>query len=57
MQVQPIAFTKKGLHTLSIKSDQKPIFIHVDPFYRVPQVNLDNSIWQSKIYSIILGEN
>ena len=43
--IVPVTFTKKGSHTISFESDQKPVFVHVDPFYRVPQTNTENCFW------------
>lgn len=38
--------TQKGSHKVIFESDDRPVFIQVDPACRVPQINLDNNIWQ-----------
>lgn len=44
--IKPITFTTKGIHEISFESAHRPIFIQVDPFYRVPQANLENCSWR-----------
>jgi hypothetical protein len=46
--IVPVTFTKNGSHIISFESDQKPVFVHVDPFYRVPQTNIENCSWFSE---------
>jgi hypothetical protein len=41
----PVTFTKKGVHIVSFESDQNPVFIHVDPFYRVPRTTTEPCSW------------
>jgi len=38
--------TQKGSHNVTFESNDRPVFIQVDPACRVPQINLDNNIWQ-----------
>ncbi|MFX1256169.1 MAG: M1 family aminopeptidase, partial [Promethearchaeota archaeon] len=45
--VKGVIFTKKGTQTISLESGKKPTFIQVDPFYRVPQMDLENCSWHS----------
>ncbi len=44
----PVTFTKNGLHTMRFESDRKPVFVHLDPFYRVPQTTIENCSWLLK---------
>lgn len=44
----PVTFTKNGLHIVSFESDRKPVFVQVDPFYRVPQTTIENCSWLLK---------
>ncbi|MDP6038234.1 MAG: M1 family aminopeptidase, partial [Candidatus Latescibacteria bacterium] len=37
--------TQKGIQSLSFSSDQSPIFIQLDPDFRVPQIELNNDSW------------
>jgi aminopeptidase N len=46
LQLVDVSLPRKGKHQLTIKSKEKPTAIQIDPFYRVPQVNLDNNTWQ-----------
>jgi hypothetical protein len=46
LQLMDVSLPRKGKHQLTIKSKEKPTAIQIDPFYRVPQVNLDNNTWQ-----------
>ena len=43
-QLTKIKFTKRGSNKILIESLQKPIFIQIDPCFRIPQVNIDNCI-------------
>ena len=43
--IVPVTFTRKGSHSMSFESDHKPVFVHVDPFYRVPQTTIENCTW------------
>jgi len=45
MFIKPVTFTKKGEQTVRFESAQRPVFVQIDPFYRVPQVNLENCTW------------
>ncbi|NIO80091.1 MAG: hypothetical protein GTN53_05995 [Candidatus Aminicenantes bacterium] len=45
LKLLDVSLTRKGKHQVTIKSKEKPTFIQIDPFYRVPQVNLDNNTW------------
>jgi hypothetical protein len=47
LKLLDVSLTRKGKHQLTIKSKEKPTTIRIDPFYRVPQVNLDNNTWQA----------
>jgi len=38
--------TQKGSHKVTFESNDRPVFIQVDPACRVPQINLDNNIWR-----------
>ena len=37
--------TTKGSQTISFTSDQRPVFIQLDPDFRIPQTELNNEIW------------
>ncbi len=37
--------TGKGTHKVSFESSKSPVFIQLDPQYRVPQMNKSNDIW------------
>lgn len=43
--IVPFTFTKKGSHIMSFESDRKPVFVHVNPFHRVPQTTIENCTW------------
>ncbi|MFX0206423.1 MAG: M1 family aminopeptidase [Candidatus Hodarchaeota archaeon] len=43
--IKPVNFTKKGPQFIKFKSTRKPVFIQIDPLFRVPQINLENCIW------------
>ena len=43
--IKPITFTRKGSQTIEFESIRKPVFIQIDPLFRVPQINLENCIW------------
>jgi len=43
--IKPVTFTKKGLQIIGFESTLKPVSVQIDPFYRVPQVNLENCSW------------
>ncbi|MFX0124242.1 MAG: M1 family aminopeptidase [Candidatus Hodarchaeota archaeon] len=45
--IKPVTFTKKGLQTIVFESTLKPVSVQIDPFYRVPRVNLKNCTWIS----------
>ncbi|UCD37597.1 MAG: hypothetical protein JSW54_12335 [Fidelibacterota bacterium] len=38
--------TEQGSLKVTFESSERPVFIQVDPACRVPQINLDNNIWQ-----------
>jgi hypothetical protein len=46
LQIMDVSLMRKGKHPVTIKSKEKPTTIQIDPFYRVPQVNLENNTWQ-----------
>jgi hypothetical protein len=48
LQIIDVSLMRKGKHQVTIKSKEKPTNIQIDPFYRVPQVNLNNNTWQVK---------
>jgi hypothetical protein len=37
--------TRRGAYKIAFESDVRPVFIQIDPAYRVPQVNLDSNTW------------
>ncbi|NIM58466.1 MAG: hypothetical protein GTO16_05920 [Candidatus Aminicenantes bacterium] len=41
-----LKISRAGKITTTIKSKEKPVFIQVDPYSRVPQENIDNDIWR-----------
>jgi len=50
LQLIHIQLEKKGAHTVFFKSEQKPIFIQIDPGFRIPQIRLDNCEWVINTY-------
>jgi aminopeptidase N len=36
---------RRGSSRVTLESSARPVFIQVDPAFRVPQVNLDNNTW------------
>lgn len=48
IEIIKLAFTNKGRKQITIESQKEPIFIQIDPYYRVPQINLDNNIWENR---------
>jgi len=44
--IEKLKISRTGKITIIIKSKEKPVFIQVDPYYRVPQENIDNDIWR-----------
>ena len=50
LQLIHIQLDKKGFHTFSFESERKPIFIQIDPSYRIPQIRLDNCEWRINTY-------
>ncbi|MFX1283526.1 MAG: M1 family aminopeptidase [Promethearchaeota archaeon] len=43
--IKPVTFTKRGLQTIEFESTLKPVSVQIDPFFRIPQVNLENCTW------------
>lgn len=39
---------RKGIHKVNFQSREKPVFIQIDPNCLVPQINLDNNIWNQQ---------
>ncbi|NIO49575.1 MAG: hypothetical protein GTN73_09115 [Candidatus Aminicenantes bacterium] len=46
MIIKKLKISGIGKITTIIKSKEKPVFIQVDPYSRVPQENIDNDIWR-----------
>ena len=39
---------KKGNHSFHFLSDQKPVFIQLDPNHRVPQTDINDDSWTNE---------
>jgi hypothetical protein len=50
LQLIHIQLDKKGSHTFFFESEQQPIFIQIDPGFRIPQIRLDNCEWVINTY-------
>jgi len=48
LQTIPVHLSRKGDHKLTLNTEQKPVYIQLDPYFRVPRINLDNCEWISK---------
>ncbi len=46
MTFVPLHLDRRGRHTVALESSAPPVFIQLDPAFRVPQVNLGNNSWQ-----------
>ena len=47
--VKPVTLRTKSVQIINFECDQKPIYIQLDPFYRVPQTHPAKCSWQSQI--------
>ncbi len=46
MTLVPLHLDRRGQHTVAFESPAQPVFIQLDPAFRVPQINLSNNTWQ-----------
>ncbi len=44
--IKKLKISRAGKITIIIKSKEKPVLIQVDPYFRVPQENIDKDIWR-----------
>jgi len=42
----PLKFVKKGIQSVRFESEKEPLFIHLDPDYRVPRMTNDRLMWE-----------
>lgn len=48
LQTVPVHVSVKGNHRFTLNTEQKPVYIQLDPYFKVPRINLDNCEWFSK---------
>ena len=48
VQTVPVHVSVKGNHRFTLNTEQKPIYFQLDPYFKVPRINLDNCEWVSK---------
>jgi hypothetical protein len=48
LQTVPVHVSTKGNHRFTLNTEQKPVYIQLDPYFKVPRINLDNCEWVSK---------
>ncbi len=48
LKTVPIHVSTKGNHKFTLNTEQKPVYIQLDPYFKVPRINLDNCEWVSK---------
>jgi len=41
----PLHFMKQDKHIISFDCEIKPVMIQLDPFYRVPRINMEDCVW------------
>ena len=41
----PLHFMERGERMITFDSELKPNLIKLDPFYRIPQINFENTVW------------
>ncbi|NHK32729.1 MAG: M1 family metallopeptidase [Asgard group archaeon] len=44
----PIHFVKKGVNEISFECKEMPVMIQVDPYHRVPHININKCKWSKK---------
>lgn len=44
--IKPFYMDQVGEKVIVIESNSKPLYIEVDPFFRVPRINLNNTRWE-----------
>ena len=48
LQTVPVHLSTIGNHIFTLNTEQEPLYIQLDPYFRVPRINLNNCEWVSK---------
>ncbi|UCH11176.1 MAG: hypothetical protein JSU61_04615 [Fidelibacterota bacterium] len=45
LALMDLSLTRRGIHTVTFETTERPVSIQIDPACRVPQINLANNVW------------